>query len=895
MKKTRGLSLILCIAVILSMFNFSAYAEENTITAYITISKYGEIEKDKNDNLVAEAPVTLAGKESYTLDDLFREAHDLYYDGGAEAGYISENQLWGLSISKTWGDISGNFIYQINGGTVDVMDLTQTVNNGDYVDLCILTADYEYYSHFGEYEKTVKGDKTELTLYDYNWVSHNPLEGAEITLNGKDTGIFTDENGKFTISFEKSGKYIISAKKSKTIKPATPEEREAVAITAPVCILDVTVPKELEIIHSIVKRAIDEDISENEQQIHWLLSDIAGYLKLYPDKKNIMSQDYKDKCYDKVVAIAQGKIESQNTAEESERQLANPLAKAIIALRAMGYDAENVYNNDNEKIDIVGILKDRVNKKYNDVKDIYTLPFVIIAIEDYLTEDEKKALIEYTLGREEDWLDTKWGIDGTMFMLPALAPYAEEYPDVKMAFSKAVEEVKKSQSESGAISSWGADSADSTGLAIAGLSAIGVNPKNIKKNGNSLITGLMSLAAEDLDGFLYGGSLNWMSTEQGLRGLIAWQLAQPFAEADEEEEETGGNSGAGGNNANSNNEEDVTVTVKILVHNAGECNNEYTYKNNSNKYYELVSKTVKLDKNKTVYDATIKVLDENGIDYEDNSGYIKSIDSFIEKGHGDGSGWQYMVNGVHQTSGCNSVKLTANSTILWYFTDDYTNDYGSELYTGKNGSSVKNIQYTDITENIPVTPQKRTYEPETFADVKENDWHFSAVKFVYENNLMSGTDKGFEPESKMTRAMLVSVLYRLSGAEKTESGKQFADVKDGEWYTDGILWAASVGIVNGVSNDSFAPDAEITREQMAVILYNFAKYYNQQDGNTVNEKITEFEDFAEVSDYAKAAISWANAKGFIAGESENTLNPKNSATRAQVASLLMRYCEAVNQ
>ncbi|HAL62902.1 MAG TPA: hypothetical protein DCO93_00495, partial [Clostridiales bacterium] len=125
MKKTRGLSLIVCIAMLLGVLNFSAYAAENTITAYITISMCGEIVKDKNGDFVAEKPVTLSGKESYNLDDAFYEAHELYYPGGAEAGYASElyTSSWGssLSITKAWGDTSTKFGYQMNLGTTSVM------------------------------------------------------------------------------------------------------------------------------------------------------------------------------------------------------------------------------------------------------------------------------------------------------------------------------------------------------------------------------------------------------------------------------------------------------------------------------------------------------------------------------------------------------------------------------------------------------------------------------------------------------------------------------------------------------------------------------------------------------------------------------------------------------
>ncbi|MCR4719169.1 MAG: hypothetical protein K5768_06020 [Firmicutes bacterium] len=250
MKKLRGLSLVLCITMLLGIFNLSAYAQ-NTITAYVTISMYGDIVKDTNANYVAEAPVELTGKESYTLDDVFVKAHDLFYEGGAIAGYETEVSNFGygdsLGIKKVWGDTSGKFGYQINGGAVYVSDLTTSVNNGDYIDLCIYEnywPDTEDYSYFDTYQKTVEGHTTELTLYytyyDENWIMHtDPCENATVLVNGKETNIKTNENGKCTLSFDEYGEYIISAKKTKVIIVDPVEETEATvsAITAPVCVV----------------------------------------------------------------------------------------------------------------------------------------------------------------------------------------------------------------------------------------------------------------------------------------------------------------------------------------------------------------------------------------------------------------------------------------------------------------------------------------------------------------------------------------------------------------------------------------------------------------------------------------------------------------------------------
>ena len=906
MKKLKGLSLILCITMILSVFNFSVYAD-STVKAYITISKYGEIVKDKNGELVAEAEVTLTGKDSYTLDDAFKKAHELYYEGGAEEGYATADSEYGLSVTKVWGDTSKKFGYQMNLGAVSVWGPTQAVNDGDYIDLAIYEnyyPDTESYAKFDTYNESVADDKIKLTLsesyYGENWETlFKPCENAEIFVNGTKTDVLTDENGKCTVYFDENGKYIISARKTKTLKNAvTGEESTVNAITAPVCVVTVSIPDEIKIIHNIAKKAISEGLSESDQ-MYWLLGDMAGYFELYPDSKNVLSELDKQKCIDKIIAEA-------DTATS-----AAVLAKSIIALRSLGYDAENTYTSSYKKVNIPEKLAAMIDEASVDATNVYTLPYVIIAMQEYMTAAQKDILINAAITQKSAWQDTLWGVDGATPMMLALAPYYDENDSVKTALQESVDLVKAKQSDSGAVlciddwenMTWG-DSSASTGLAVAGISAIGTDPETVVKNGNSLTDGLISRAKDGLDGFI-GGSFD---NEQGFRGLIAWKLsktgkriydfsAYPKNPAYATRLSSGG--GGGGHSSASSKteetkEEKISVTVSIMAHNKNECNNSYTYKSNSEKYSALAETTIEIEKGQTVYDATVKALKESGISYEDRNGYIAGIGDFAEFGHGENSGWMFMVNGKHQNTGCKDIELTKNARVLWYYTDDYTREKGSENYQ-KNDNDKEDTKKADSDEDGETvdTPEKRTFQNDTFSDVKESDWHYSAVKYVYENNLMSGTDKGFEPDAKMTRAMLVSVLFRLSGEERAETDIAFGDVAVGEWYADGILWAASVGIVSGVGDNNFAPDSEITREQMAVILYNFDKYKNKTESKTEMEKTTEFNDFDEVSDYAQNAILWANAEGFISGEGEGNLNPKGSATRAQIASLLMRYCEAV--
>ena len=178
-----------------------------------------------------------------------------------------------------------------------------------------------------------------------------------------------------------------------------------------------------------------------------------------------------------------------------------------------------------------------------------------------------------------------------------------------------------------------------------------------------------------------------------------------------------------------------------------------------------------------------------------------------------------------------------------------------------------------------------------FTDVREADWFYDDVVYAYENGLFSGTsDTTFSPNASMTRAMLVTVLYRLEGQPTVSGRSGFSDVKLNSYYEDAVTWAADNGIVNGTGATTFSPNANVTREQMAAILYRYAQY--KQYGTTASAGLNGFSDAAKVSTYAKAPLSWAVAEKLVNG-SEGRLLPTGNATRAQVAAILHRFVENV--
>ncbi len=177
-----------------------------------------------------------------------------------------------------------------------------------------------------------------------------------------------------------------------------------------------------------------------------------------------------------------------------------------------------------------------------------------------------------------------------------------------------------------------------------------------------------------------------------------------------------------------------------------------------------------------------------------------------------------------------------------------------------------------------------------FTDVAVEDWHYSYVKFAYEQGLFQGTSQTqFSPNTNMNRAMLVTVLSRLAGVEPVEGECRFLDVEDNSWYEGAVNWAAGVGIVNGVNqaNNLFAPNANVTREQMAVMLYRYAQDYLGTPLSPSGD-LSAFPDQNTIADWAKPAVSWAVDTGIINGRN-GMLAPGGTATRAEVATMLQRF------
>ena len=573
------------------------------------------------------------------------------------------------------------------------------------------------------------------------------------------------------------------------------------------------------------------------------------------------------------------------------------------------------------------------------------------------------------VAQKDSWMDTKWGTDSMSPIMLALAPYVETNPDVKDAMDKAVTALAAYQKENGSVGN-GA----STGLAIAAVSALGMDPAAFvnKTSGKSLVDGLLANALTSEDGF--DSNENSFGTEQGFRGLIALANAkkgQPYrlydfsgqtlvpavatfwaknaavsvktipedaavvvkrgetevaadkvhgaydlaageysytvscsgyqtktgsftvteAEAAGHARKTIHVSLVSAGSGSGSGSKTVNVNVKVMVPPADQSK-RYTYKHDSRSYTNLLTTTgkVTVTAGSSVRDAFVTALDRDEIGYtEQSNGYFPTIGGWSEFERGEKSGWMYLVNGSMPSVAAQDYELTGNATVVWFYTDDYSNDYGSESWDDDSSSSG-----TTTTPTTPTTPANPMPDKAmSFTDVKSNDWYYSSVRYAYDNGLFSGVSHdSFGPGDSMDRSMLATVLYSLDG--KPAAGKSgFADVADGAWYADAVAWAAEHGIVSGVGGGAFTPGGTITREQLAVMLYRYAQYKGYDVSKTAD--LSGYADQDKLSDWAAQAVQWACGSGLMNGRSAAQLAPEGTLTRAEAATMLKAFCENVKK
>lgn len=213
-------------------------------------------------------------------------------------------------------------------------------------------------------------------------------------------------------------------------------------------------------------------------------------------------------------------------------------------------------------------------------------------------------------------------------------------------------------------------------------------------------------------------------------------------------------------------------------------------------------------------------------------------------------------------------------------------DLNGIITANKSGTAtvtvnVKNMEDVSISMNVNV--------PLPFEDVQKEKWYYSAVEFVYNNDIMNGLNQTtFGPGTRLTRGMLATIIHRMENNPNVTKGSPFSDVKDSsKYYYKAVVWAAENKIVSGYKNGKFGPSDYVTREQLAVILYNYAKFKNKDLSKT--DDLNGFVDADRISNWALGQVKWAVATKVVTG-SNNILNPKGNASRAEVAAMIQKYC-----
>ena len=256
----------------------------------------------------------------------------------------------------------------------------------------------------------------------------------------------------------------------------------------------------------------------------------------------------------------------------------------------------------------------------------------------------------------------------------------------------------------------------------------------------------------------------------------------------------------------------------------------------------------------------------------------------------------------HGTVTVTPNRATQGTTVTITATPDQGYQVNAVTVTDRFGDAVQVTEnadgtYTFTMPNGQVTITATFVETEApvgepFLDVNEGDWFYDAVAYAYENGLMDGVGGNrFAPNSATTRAQLVTILYRMEGQPAVSGDLPFTDVEAGTWYTNAVGWAAQNGIVNGVGDDTFAPGNDLTREQLVTILYRYAETKGYDVSASAD--LAGYPDGEEIQAYAREAMAWAVAENIIQGMEDDTLKPAGNASRAQIATILMRFCEGV--
>ncbi len=594
----------------------------------------------------------------------------------------------------------------------------------------------------------------------------------------------------------------------------------------------------------------------------WVVMDMAAYKALEPTAagtSEAAKKAYIDAAIDSLTA---------NGAGEST------YAKAILVLQSIGVDARELYasGRNGEKRNAVALLTALETHS----SSAWVAPFTLAALNqgDYGTEELEQSIVSAVLAEQlADGSWSEWGdsVQTTANVIAGLSFYYGTDPAVTAKLDKAVEYLSSVQSADGSFDAYGTGAdANTQAMVVIALSALGIDADSdarFVKGGVSVLDALLTFAVADGSGFGYtdNSAVNAAATEQGFRALLAAKGMRESAAAFNIYDfsantvapayHSGYTSGGGGGSVTPPappQDTGITVSFTLKTH-------EETW---------LARHTVEAAEGSSVGDVTVQVLDAaEDISYVNLGGYISSITkgekTLAAMTLGKNSGWKYSVNGEDPVVGMNDMTLSDGDELVWYYVVDYT-----ALSGGSRPAQTESPEEEKPTQEAPAAE---------FADTKGH-WAAEAIAYCAEKGIMNGTGEGaFSPDVTASRAMLAKVLYALAGQPSGEGKNAFTDVESGAWYADAVAWASESGIVTG-SEGKFMPDASLTREQLAVMLWR----YERGCGRGTERAELSFADTDAISPWAAEAVEWAFGAGVLRG-SDGRVMPQKEATRAELA------------
>ncbi len=514
--------------------------------------------------------------------------------------------------------------------------------------------------------------------------------------------------------------------------------------------------------------------------------------------------------------------------------LATDYARVTLALTAMGIDAPEM------------LLKGCADFNLVKKQGINAAAYCLLALnakpygETY--DEIRETYVEYLLYKAlpaGGWIygvGETCDVDMTAMVLQALAPYADR-EDVAQAIDDALEALKLQQKPTGGFATFGTYNAESTAQAIVALTALGIDPTTW--NGLNAVEALLHFYLPEDGKFAHtlGGAVNQMATEQSAYALVAYsryaaEKNSLYAMADAD------TTGA---------LQQVTSVRFALLFDGMRVTTDMEMANTAEEAAKLVEETLnELGYSGNAY--TVVVEEEN---------FTAAVAGTAQNKSGENGSFTATVTVTNGTVSARGLSVSGTITATAYVAPTLPSQPSAPV--------------------VPVVkPENTTKNP--FGDVTKNDWYYNAVLYVYENGLMNGTGNGlFAPNANTTRGMIVTILARQEGVDTSKSEV---------WYEAGRQWAMEDSISDGTDMDG-----QITREQLAAMMYRYAKLKGYDTSKSVN--LQSYADGSKVSSWAESAMQWAVAEGLVQG-SDNQLTPAAPATRAQVATILMRFLEKYN-